>query len=282
MNKEEKGREITLTFDNMYELFDYIQQNDKNKLGPYYSETYEKESYFCKWSWKEAVEMLGSGWKEGVDKMMDITANINDKISAKSADLDVYADVQGEFIDMGAVMEGVPECFGRMDLAPAKRSELYVMVSSAYSCGIHEDTIYNRGAAIVSLLEHLKNRYHVILQISQDVAGITPGRSPHGKYKYNTSYNISIKVNVDTSRDFSRDMAAFCLANPAFLRRIMFKVEELLLETNECGGGYGHPADVKDVPNHAIVFQSLIYNNKYFQDADSAAAYITKLLKQYE
>jgi hypothetical protein len=275
--EDKENKIINVSFDNFSEVAEFIAT--KQPDIEYYSETYRNPG-FCDTTYHQAVKYMLNGWPEGIKRIDAMASQISEKIEVDKWHEGIQMDVVGDYIDMGQAIAGQPECFGRIELLPSEQKEILIIISVAYSCFIAENSIYNRGAAIVSLIETLRRKHRVVIQLNQRVEHSGPGAS-YGK-KSPGVYTIDLTFNMDATKEFSRDLLAFYCANSAFLRRIIFKIEELLLETGKCGGNYGGPRGVYNPPKHAIVIDNMGNNYRQFDTMESSIQYIHNILKAYK
>jgi hypothetical protein len=215
------------------ELYDFVKDTPES----HHSREYSNHD-FCKYSWDEAITMLKYGWHEGITKMKYAM----DKINAKLDEVDgmgILMDTEGDYLDIGSYLAGIPECFAKVIPAEGFKRIIPVYTGASVVYSISQDNIYNRGAAIMALVERLLMTHRVdlvVYEFAEDVVG---------------SKHIEAYFHIDTDNDFSHDSMAFYVANQSFLRRIMFSLDERVFNRSNCGG-YGsvnqnyHPELPKD------------------------------------
>jgi len=268
--KEIEQGKFEIEFENFMEVAEYCD-NDGNS----HSCTYTR-SDFCRDSFDEAVKMLTSGWKDGVKEIDKLSTRITRTIPTKDDfAYEIEHDVVGDYIDMGRYMTGEPECFGRIDILPLPKETINILVNMAVAWHIKQDIIYNRGAAITTLIEKLRRRYHVTLQFMH-YAERSYGANP------NNVKSIKMIFNMDLDNEFSRDLIAFYSANSAFVRRIAFRIMEKITKQQECGG-YGTCVPYKDIPKDTIYFREMIRETTdgIFNTTENAARYVERVLERY-
>lgn len=261
MKMEKLGRFKVVRFDCLSELVEYANANPDN----YYSKTYPRRPGFCNVTFAETVQAASEGWPDGT-REIDIAV---DMIGTRISDADAYHinhDVSGEYIDMGRFVTGEPECFGHMTLEPLPTETISIDVNISAHCGINDQTIINRGAALSAMLDRLTRNYFVKLRFYWGVERITGG------------HNFVVFFNVDTRNSFSRDLLSFCCAHPGLMRRIMFGVAERLTHQENLGG-YGYPTDAPDSLLFPMNFKQ-INDNSEFGTIESATAAVQKYLEQ--
>ena len=235
------GDTVTTEFSTVQEVLDFISHVPSSN----YSVSANHERRFCSFSYHDTIKMVRSGWAEGVRDVAFNTDKINSALDEASGYAIEY-DTAGDYIDMGAYLEGVPECFGKITSAEGPKESVRIVASITASSIVHEDHIKNRGAAICALIDQLRKTHFVSLDITVSSRGIM------GK-------NLRTIFHVDMQNDYSRDLIAFYLAHPGMLRRVWFAIAEIALGYKNCVT-YGHPHDDPLVPG-AINFPSLSSGN---------------------
>ena len=235
------GETVTTEFSTVQEVLDFIAP----ATSSHYSVRADYESRFCSFSFQDTIKMLRSGWAEGVRDVAFNTDKINSALDEASGYAIEY-DTAGDYIDMGAYLEGVPECFGKITSAEGPKDSVRIVASITAASFVHEDHIKTRGAAICALIDQLRKTHFVCLDIVVSSRGIM------GK-------NLRTIFHVDMQNDYSRDLIAFYLAHPGMLRRIWFAIAEVALGYTNCDN-YGHVNEDPPVPG-AINFPSLSSGN---------------------
>jgi len=254
------------------EFDDY--QDILNYLADYQNPNSNARNYdrpeFCKFSYNQAIEMLESGWPEGVKEVSDITETITDKITQDAATTVSY-DVTGDFLDVGTYLTGQPECWGLMETIEGPKNEIDIIVNVTYSYSVKQETIYNRGAAITALIDQLQKTHFVNVKFVQRV---DDSGSFNGK-------NLEIIFNVNMQNDYSRDLIAFYAANSSFLRRLIFAIEEKYIGKDSLGT-YGHIAKYDNANDkNTVYFKEVVPNDSQWNTPETAAAEVKKLIEEY-
>ncbi len=179
----------------------------------------------------EAVALATKGWPAGAERLTKLRAELGsvvDKaVAAKSCKLEW--DTTGDFIDIGRVLSGEPECCGSFregqDSQPSTRVIKLVANLSAIG-GVKKESIFSAGAAVfaaVDVLETLGRRVELWL-----------GSGSHSRIR-GDKLTVLVKAK-DASQPFEPDRIAFFLAHNASLRRLFFSVEEDLGFSPNCTG----------------------------------------------
>ena len=213
MRKTEKDRYSYYELNGTTELFDFIKDTPtKNR-----SREDGYSARFCPYTFDETIESLKNGWREGTQEIQNITGKIQSAEGIYMGGHGIDYDVTGDFIDMGAYLTGEPECMGRIVPREIIKDEVYILVSTAYSCHVSERTIKTRGAAITALIEKLMEEYEVKLSF---------GNRVNYRGYYTKRAGLEMLLNINMQNEHSRDVIAFCAAHPGFLRRCIFALRE--------------------------------------------------------
>lgn len=215
-----KGKTFNIQFNGTMDMFNYIS---KNPFDNTCVSKRPREEDFCSYTWKQTKDHLINGWPEG-DKVIEM--KVKDIEAAFQVDLptlEVQYDVIGDYIDIGRYMEGVPEAFGQFEMVDNKKTEINVLVNTTASWQVSEDTIYNRGACIINLLDLLQQRYH-----SVNLQFIWHCENSGFKLDAQDAKYLSIILDIDLKNTFSKDAIVFILANTGYIRRCCFSVYEIL------------------------------------------------------
>lgn len=266
--KKRKGKDILIEFDSLDDLAGYLSDN-KNIMPESHSITYGERESFCKYSYNESINMLENGWIEGISKIDAITQEIEGHGEGEISY--IKYDVFGDFLNVGRYLSGEPACAGRFLKRKTKNGEVNILVDCTTPATTNQEYIINRGAAIQAVIDKLLENHYVNLQFMFNAKGLIEG------------HTLQVIVNCDTRNFYSREAVAFCTSNPAFLRRIFFRLEELLLNSDSCGG-YGQTIDLTDseikARNIDIYFKSLSDSSK-FNSTDAARQEVNRILKEY-
>lgn len=258
-----KGTE--LFYDSTMDFFAYLA--DYNNPGSF-ARTTQYEKSFCSFSYGEALEALQRGWSEGVKSLDLQAASIVENLAQDKdrASLGLSYDVTGDYIDVGAYLDGVPECWGQIEMQAKPHKTIKIVAAIAHNCNIGQDQIINRGAAIAALIDELKAAgYYVGLRCIgawDDVPGLG---------------NLATEILIDTDNHYSRDAITYMLAHPGLNRRLLFAQREIEAKRDECGN-YGRSVDGKKAPG-AIHF-GVIANNKEYRTIDDATSRVKNILQK--
>lgn len=218
---------------------------------------------FVEASWKEMLDMAERGWEDGVK---EIEARI-EKVAISTGTgvgFDIERGLSGDFFDVGLVLTGEPECWLSVTQTETPKEEVHLIVNNTYSGAINQNTVYNRGAVIVNMIDRLRREYFVKLTI------VDRSTALYGYCRGDLRFDMmTISCEIDTQNHYSRSYIAWMLASSSCLRRAYFAVLEHFAENNNCDG-YGRPADLPDDKTEGTVYFPSIKSNQPFDTIEHA------------
>ncbi len=198
------------------------------------SQSTGRRDFFWTETYAEAGELFAKGWADGVARVNKHREGLSAFIAAaKTAKSRTFGwDVTGDFIDVGRVLSGEPECCGQEFESGETVSTKVVSIrlNQCVSGAVSADAIAARGVAVlvaVDLLESCGIRCEVVCSTAT---------SGHG---------LHLTANVVAKRPgeiVDPDRLAFTVAHPSFFRRFGFRWMELY---GHCPSNC-HPAAVAD------------------------------------
>lgn len=203
---------------------------------------------------QSAIDLARSGWKEGADKLQEL--------SADHVDLDGYElqrdtvktyDVAGHYPDVAAFCAGEPENMIVED-TPSETMQpvIKLLISGAVGYKTSTQAIERQGAAVLSVVRALQTRGFGV-DLSWAIRTYTP------KTKFNSALSVNI-CNADEPLD--TESLAFALVHPAMLRRLTFATWELDNGYEKMNASFGQPQhDVDRIPGYANAI-TLAFTNK--------------------
>jgi hypothetical protein len=161
---------------------------------------------FAGGTWEEALEQATRGSAELVADIVEASM----LASSTAGDcLEFDRDVSGDFFDVGDFLAGEPECWWN-EQGEAKREAINIIVNVGFWAGMSAENIKKRGGALVGLIDNLQRQGYIV---NLNVCVMTYDRI---KKEY-----VRILVNTGT-RPLDIANIAYMVANPLFLRRIVF------------------------------------------------------------
>lgn len=224
-----KKRGYTIESDSLQELTEWaVRESAPYGRSSRYHEP--SESWDFSAGFNGMRSLVKSGWHVGTN---DIAVRLEKIQHRVEEELVGYRnDVTGQFFDVGLVLAGEPECWYEQDYIP-KRQIVKIAAQTLASCRTSAELIRNRGAAIVALVEKLQAEGYIVelsIICYAESGGYSLGKCPF----------VCIKLNMGSS-PIDIDAASFCLAHPAFVRRLYFAVAEAVIK-GDCGT-YGSSRD---------------------------------------
>jgi len=208
MELKTDNKKTEMTFHGSMDLASYIQDHH---LGN--SVSHEINHSFCPYTWDETKEAFLNGWTES--EKIKINADSID-IMGDQASYGIEYDVTGDYIDMGACISGIPECWGNIIEEPKAMKKAKVLVDFCAGSSVTPEQIENRGSAIIAMVDGLRNAgYYLEITISM----LSIDNTYNGK-------DFQLNLIFETDNGYSRDVMAFCVAHPGMLRRITFAANE--------------------------------------------------------
>lgn len=177
-------------------------------------------------SYEQAVELTNKGWRDGADRVdalrRELDSAVQALVAAKAADM-TY-DVDGDWVDIGRMVTGDPECCGSWDMQGDDRSDKVVKIVSniCVSGSVKHETIFARGAAClaaVDIIESLGRRVELWVGLGVQHAG------------RRIETHIMVKP---ASQPAELDRLAYVLCHASMLRRIAFAHMEINNHNPSC------------------------------------------------
>jgi hypothetical protein len=194
-------------------------------------------------SWAEALELARYGWREGAKDMRRAFADLpSPTLSAGNA---WRHDYYGERIDMARFSYGDDACFRTRSGSDRGRAKLVrILVPMAYPCTTSEESVVNRGAAIISVVDALEMTRRTV-EVVCCYASTSSG-SRKATQGFHMNHAVVVK---QAGQPFDIERMSFFLSHNASLRRIGFALMESSAEaepSHRSNYGYGcdiHPDD---------------------------------------
>lgn len=255
-----KGKKVNINFTGTADLINYI---DSKTIGGRHSQESMRPD-FCPYSWDDTKKGFLTGWEES--EKIKINADKMNMEGVSTGYSTEYA-VTGDFIDVGTYLSGVPECWGSVIEEPKAMKRASILIDGMGSCMIDAKDIENRGAAIISMIDQLRDSGHYLeITIS----------SNHSKVRAGVSVEPSI--TFETNNGYSRDVLAFCVAHPGMLRRMFFGVIETYFDSSRVGT-YG-ACDTANPKGYDIFIPSV--ESGKWDTIEKAKSNINATIKNYE
>lgn len=201
----------------------------------------------------EAIRIARYGWPEGRELIKDTLDEIDtDELVGLRRTMEPYVDVAGDEVDVDRYLAGDHENMVQFALKYDQNGKVVTLfVNATMSSYIEPQQIVKRGAALVAAKEILTSSGYAMGITMVESATSSRGRD------IQTEYHIPL---ISPGEYLDVDTAAFCLAHPSFLRRLIFALNDnestALRRTMgfHPGGSYGQPANIAlPLPRSALV-----------------------------
>lgn len=239
------------------------------KVFPYPSSKSNDCSFSGTKSFEEAWNLCRFGWDQGYDKFISKLNILNLKFSQ-------IERLQNQYSCVGYVPNVTKFLCGNPKNMKTKVNEIIkkaikINVEISYSAFTEIDAIINRGVCILSLITYLERLgFDCILEFSST----------------SVCEDEMIEINVPIKRDKEKlnvKMSYFPLVHPSFLRRLIFRTEEIIPNCSDSWGhGYGYPykksdKEIRQMENTIYIStpsEMRIYGENLDQDFDNFMNYI--------
>lgn len=210
---------------------DYISQANTTKT-PEASNKPNKNNWSGTKNLEESMKLVRGGW-DGRPDLGKLSKDIASQTSADIATINTEHQVSGAFVDIGAYLEGVPECMVEfVDQIEPRVVKLGFNMTTSWQ--MKNKAFSNRGAVVLAICNKLQVAGYAV----QITAYVTAK-------KFNASKHTTSWIVKDSTQPLDEDSLAFWCCHPSAFRRIHFLHSESMSQDirNEFGyhssGGYG-------------------------------------------
>lgn len=227
---------VLLKFDTIQEILNYVEAECPKKRKSNHSR--DDMGWFCPPSWEQVLK-----WAKGaeifkpenvayghevVQKVRSLDAGVNPNV------LDSTFEIVGDEFDMFRYMDGYHDCMKTYEPPVAKRC-LNIVIHIGALCDIYAETLENRGAAVLGLLQALQDTGKFIIK----------ARIVFFNSDYNGDQFCSF-LEMDFSKIWSRQLINFMVGSVGMFRRLGFATLEAYYNRPHCHG-YGYTNSIKEV-----------------------------------
>jgi len=199
----------------------------------------------------EAIAQARYGWPKGRGLRERAMASMTiDHLVGQRLTVESFFDFAGDEPDVGRYLDGEPDNMIDYSLRYDRGGKIAnLLVNIGTSCDRSAGQIMRRGMAVMMA--------HDILTANGYSLGITAAEAAHNHARTQTEYYVPIVCPGD---HIDADVLTFCMASPAFLRRLVFALNDN--ETDKLresmgfysNKGYGYPTNIKTpLPPHTIM-----------------------------
>lgn len=220
------------------------------------------------WEGAVAIARAGGYWPAGRERMSQVVAD-----AGRAAHMLPYGDDQsvvGHTLVVPDYVSGIPDCWIQAE-EEDQTPILTIGVSVIASATCAADSMFNRGAAVLSLVDSLESQ-----GIRCKVSAVYCAQWTDSGKNHMTIEDVSVKNIGD---HWNLDKAAFMLAHPGFMRRILFgmvergaTVEARKITDNSYGipCGTTHSKQIKDAMGYDIFIPELTRGDRRYETIEGA------------
>lgn len=189
-------------------------------------------------NFEAAVELMKNGWDEGAKKMTK-SLNVKRQTNAMEKTRRSFNSVAGFQPNVALFMAGVPENMINQKMVAKKQKIVTLTKAISYSGSVSAYKIIEESVKALQIVENIERMgYRVnlnVLRMNEELYGGSKTFATKVRIK-----NASEKLNISK--------AAFALAHPAMLRRLMFRWNEVYpLIPSSYVGTYGSTSEMSEV-----------------------------------
>jgi len=237
-------------------------------------------------TYKQALEMAtDKGYTSAIAEAEARVAAIETDIGeGMNSSFQAVHDTAGAEVDIARFLAGEPECM--IESTPIKVMRtgrvIKVAVPVCYPSTIDPQTVLDRGAAIMALVDAFSRMQHPV----EIWAGCAIHDSHHSTPRKRLVYMVKVQ-SADQPLDMGRIM--YALAHPTMLRQLFFSAEEqeppAHHRTFSIGSGYGtapydlRPSDFTDTDVHNVIILPPLMSNGGW-NVDQSARWIEQELRR--
>jgi hypothetical protein len=222
-------------------------------------------------SFKQATDMIDTGWPEGREKMGASLAEVSTTPTMMAS---LAMDVAGAYPIAALAAAGDP-C-AMVDLQPIEdrvRPIVRLVVGRVASALYSAKEFMNYGVAVLSYVEGLEAAGFRV-EIEANMACMMDNR-----------IKVDCRVTLKKAEEpIEMDKLAYALAHPTFLRRICFRVWESIPEIDAIlGWGYGSPRSLEpcEIEHNQIVLPGInVLESKHLKTAQEALKAVAPVIEK--
>lgn len=202
-------------------VYGFIKEDPFNTI----KEVNHKDNFYGKHSLNETLDGMNYGFSDSTRKFLNLVGEL--KVD-KDVNNGVFMDTEGFAYDMGAVVNGEPECcvnFGTPKPTPC----INIIVDISWSGGISANRIFNRGVAITNLVHTL-----ILNGCIVDLHAF--------RYNMQEDMDIMFTTKIDTRTLSMANIAFMC--SPEYFRKMGWITTDFIRERpSEWGRGRSEASD---------------------------------------
>ena len=206
-----------------------------------YKASEKKNVWSGSYTWEDYKKYLKTGDPDTIARIRNKTRNNVNKLESKYKEqlITFMPDVEGMFFDIGAVLNGEPECWFREEIKNKKSQSISFVLNGAFGAGMDKDDIVDAGARILALCKVLEDH-----KVHTEILLICANRNVDVKEQGVSTYLMSKVKSFNEPLNYAK---ASALLSPTYQRRLMFKVVETM--SDRVKSGYGQIETMDGVIN---------------------------------
>ena len=270
-------------FANNIDLHEYIKKMEHENGRDYYQHIQHSNSgNGVQWygaSYDGAMTRLLYGNKEYTERFIDGLKELNQDIDVN---INIFRDIEGFAYDMGAVVDGEPECCLNIG-SPKEKPTIKIRVGYSFAGSVDSDVLRNRGVAITNLIYTLMVKGYIIdLAIAEVFVPCYRFDSPDSSKRLDKS---AIYINIPTENLCIGTVAMY--NSVEFFRVLMILTHSMLCDKPQRPGdgkGTMEESDIKQAFGDDCFFiPAGFYDGKMMKlnTVEKANEYITQLFNEY-
>ena len=266
----------TIVSDRVFNSFDELMTYAEGPSTlPEYSRASRRQGerhFFGTQDFQTAMNQARYGWPDGLKAIQKLVEQIKNMVAQKAQlKSETFYSTSGACVDVGRYVSGEPEDMLEFEMSESAGKKIFtVTLNVSASACVDAQTLYNRGAAVIALVDLLERGGFSCEIMAIDV------RERSGKL-------VVVRAPIKTAGyQLDQDRVAFAVASPSFLRRLLFSVNERETPAviSEFGfhnsGGYGMPsnlpADLSD--EERGVYLPSLYGQCEFSSQEGAMKWV--------
>lgn len=230
---------------------------------------------------KQAIELALHGWPDGARRVKH-DAEAYSITGLGESIVKTRADVSGSYVDVGAYVEGVPECMVEFEADQRQARFARIVFVGCYSEGASADAIFKRGAVIAALVDGLETQ-GVRCEVEAQVNVRGGARDAYHEHR--------VSVCIKSAHEpLNMDTLIYAAGHPTFWRQLVRVIQDEAPDAyvRPCGfkgnghGGSGTAKSWDHVVAEAsdIQFKGLTYTETWMRSAEASKAYVRELIER--
>jgi hypothetical protein len=262
-------------FDDCLAFWDACDRPEIEDIGGRSSRDTDDPVFFGTKTWEEARMLARYGWREGTKQVKSIASVIGNKIGSRIEREHMVHDVTGEFPDVAAHIAGLPESMIHMHRAIDNgRGRIVRLVYNQSAIGdVKSAVIMRRGAVACALIDAISQAGYAV--------EVTFCKWTEGEPDIGVTFPLK-----RSDEPLNMERLAFCLANPAMQRRMVFSFWETLPTeirrkySFSRRGGYGRSCDAPEDMRGDIYFGRMYGDEEAWRSPENAEKAAIRMLEE--